>query len=267
MRELPPGWATDLCVLERSGSLIEDRGDHLVIRSPQSPLFHWGNCIFVLDGDAVDDAARWERTFCEAHPAADWVSIGLLRMPSDQTAWRERDLTLEESDVLTTKTVPRRTDPPPGYTFRQLDGDDWLAYVARAISENDRTGEYEPTSHATFVQDQMRARREMSKRREAAFFGAFHGDRLVADLGIVVCGTTARYQSVGTDEDHRARGLASHLLGVAGAWAGDRGAGCWVIVTEATNPAGRVYRRAGFAPDVGNVSAYRRPPMNHSPEA
>jgi hypothetical protein len=33
-----------------------------------------------------------------------------------------------------------------------------------------------------------------------------------------------------------------------------------VIVTEATNPAGRVYRSVGFAPDVGNAQAYRRPP-------
>jgi GNAT superfamily N-acetyltransferase len=81
----------------------------------------------------------------------------------------------------------------------------------------------------------------------------------VADLGIVRCGTTARYQSVGTDLDHRRRGLASHLLGVAAAWAGERGCDRWVIVTEATNPAGRVYRRLGFAPDVGSAQAYRPP--------
>ena len=74
------------------------------------------------------------------------------------------------------------------------------------------------------------------------------------------CGPTARYQDVTTDEEHRGRGLASHLLGVAAQWAAERGCEQWVIVTGATNPAGRVYRRLGFAPDAGTVQAYRRPP-------
>jgi len=33
-----------------------------------------------------------------------------------------------------------------------------------------------------------------------------------------------------------------------------------VIITEATNPAGRVYRSVGFEPDEGNAQAYRPPP-------
>ena len=86
------------------------------------------------------------------------------------------------------------------------------------------------------------------------------GEALVAELGIVNCGGSARYQSVGTDEGHRRRGLASHLLGVAARWAADTGCDRWVIVTEATNPAGAVYRRVGFEPDVGNAQAYRQEP-------
>jgi GNAT superfamily N-acetyltransferase len=72
-------------------------------------------------------------------------------------------------------------------------------------------------------------------------------------------GTTVRYQSVGTDDEHRRRRLASHLLGVAARWAADQGCNRWVIVAEATNPAGRVYRSVGLEPDVGNVQAYRKP--------
>ena len=73
------------------------------------------------------------------------------------------------------------------------------------------------------------------------------------------CGTTARYQSVGTDEEHRRRGLASYLLGVAARRAADQGCGRWAIVTEATNPAGRVDRGLGFEPDRADAHAYRRP--------
>ena len=82
----------------------------------------------------------------------------------------------------------------------------------------------------------------------------------MAELGIVRCGAQARYQHVGTDERHRGCGLASHLLGVAAQWAAGRSCTRWVIVTEAANPAGRVYRRAGFAPDAVSASAYRPPP-------
>jgi hypothetical protein len=34
----------------------------------------------------------------------------------------------------------------------------------------------------------------------------------------------------------------------------------WIIVTEATNPAERIYRSLGFEPDIGNAQAYRKPP-------
>ena len=52
-------------------------------------------------------------------------------------------------------------------------------------------------------------------------------------------------------------GLASHLLGVAARWAADHGCDHWVIVTEATNPAGRIYRSVGFEPGTASVQAYR----------
>ena len=35
----------------------------------------------------------------------------------------------------------------------------------------------------------------------------------------------------------------------------ERGAERWVIVTEADNPAGLLYRSVGFAPDTGNAQA------------
>ena len=105
----------------------------------------------------------------------------------------------------------------------------------------------------------MQARRALSERNVGASFSAFTSIVLIADLGVVRCGTTARYQSVGTDREHRRRGLASHLLGVAGRWAADQGSDQWVIVTEDTNPAGRAYRSLGFEPDAGNARAYRKP--------
>ena len=260
MRTFSPGWATDLAILEHCGSIVEDREDHLVVRTPHNPDFHWGNCLFVTDQDTVDDARRWVDTFQSAFPEANWVAIGLTRMPNDLDAWVTMGLELELDDVLTTRILPRQTPLPDGYTVRRLSGQDWGQSVTRSVAENDRTHEQDPRSYERFAQAQAHARRSLSERDVGASFGAFAGDTLIADLGIVRCGSTARYQSVSTDDEHRRRGLASHLLGVAAQWAADGGCDEWVIVTEATNPAGRVYRSLGFEPDTGNVQAYRKPP-------
>lgn len=258
MVELSPGWATDLAVLRHGGSSVEDRGSHLVVRSPDNPVFHWGNCLFVTDGDAVDDAARWVRTFEAEFPQATWVSIGLIRMPDDVRAWADQDVELELDEVLTTTTLPLRRPLAEGYTVHRLDGEDWEQSVRLGLAENARTGDYDPRGHEEFLRARNRTRRSLSDRDVGAFFGAFTDGLLVAELGIVRCGSTARYQSVGTDAPHRCRGLASHLLGVAASWSAEQGCDRWVIVTESTNAAGRVYRGVGFTPDTPNAQAYRK---------
>lgn len=265
MREFPLGWATDLAVLEHTGSVVEDHGDHLVVRSPASPDFHWGNCLVVTDAGAVDDAARWVAAFRAAFPVAGWVAVGLPRLPATVRAWADLGLVLELDDVLATHTLPPLAPPPPGYAVRRIDGDDWEQVVALAVEENDRTGEQDPDGYRRFCRDQARVRRSLCDRGVAAFFGAFAGDALAADLGVVRCGSTARYQDVGTGAAHRRRGLAAHLLGVAARWAADQGCHRWVIVTGATNPAGRVYRRLGFRTDAATVQAYRPPPRTTRP--
>ena len=260
MRSCPPGWATDLAILEHTGAVVEEHEDHLLVRSPDQPGFHWGNFVLVTDEDTVDDADRWVTAFRAALPDADWVAIGLPRMPGTPDSWAAHGLDLELDEVLTTRSLPQGAPLPAGYSVRRLSGADWDHALARTIAANDRSGEQDPTSFEPFARGQGRTRQDLSRRDVAAWFGAFADGALVADLGIVRCGSTARYQDVSTDEPHRRRGLAAHLLGVAARWAADGGCDAWVIVTEPTNPAGRVYRSMGFTPDTGAVQAYRRPP-------
>jgi GNAT superfamily N-acetyltransferase len=258
--ELPPGWATDIAIHELSGATVTDFGDHLVVRTPQNPLFHWGNCILVLDDLLVDDAPRWLATFRQQFPSADWISIGLVTMPADDSAWLEARMRLEHDEVLTTRVLPRLTDLPAGYEVRQVTtAEDWEQSVLQGIRENNDTGLYESALHDEFLRNQVVTRRTLCDAGRAAWFAAFDDDQLVSILGIVCCGSRARYQAVGTDAAHRGRGLASHLLGVAARWAADRDCDEWVIVTEATNSAGRVYRAVGFEPAAASVSAYRPP--------
>ena len=65
------GWRTDLALLEISGSVLDDRGDHVVVRTPDNPTFWWGNFL-MLAGPPADaaDARRWIGAFEAEFPAA-----------------------------------------------------------------------------------------------------------------------------------------------------------------------------------------------------
>jgi GNAT superfamily N-acetyltransferase len=259
MPELGVAWATDIAILELSGSSVEDRGDHLILRSPLNPRHHWGNCILVTDSGAVDDAERWVGVFEAAFPAADWIAIGLTRMPADAGSWQEKGVELEPLEVLSTSSAPRQAMLPEGYEVRRLAGDDWDRTVQLSVEENEATRGTEAASYEGFARTRAEVTRALCEHRGdlAAYFGAFAGDVLAAHLGVVCCGATGRYQSVLTRAPHRRRGLGSHLVGVAARWAAARGCDRWVIVTEATNPAGRVYRALGFEPSSTYVQAHR----------
>ena len=257
MKSITAGWETDLAILKHTGSSLEEFDDFVVIRSPQNPDYHWGNFILVTNRDVVDNAELWLRTF-EAHfPDAKWLAIGLPEYPKSPQHWVSSGAEIERMEVLNAHVRPAKPDIATGYTSRLLSGDDWDLLLTREISENLKSGEHDEESFERFITKSIESYRELSEKGLAAWFGAFHESQLVADLGIVVCGDTARYQSVQTDDRHRRQGLASHLLGQAADWAGSKGCKSWVIVTESTNDAGRVYRRAGFEPDLETVTVYR----------
>lgn len=257
--DLDLGWRTDIEVLMRSGASVEDCGDHLIVRTALNPTHHWGNYILVIDPQGADDADRWVEVFRAAFPLATWVAIALRRMPSDPAPWLAHELDLELDEVLTSVKPPRETPVPQGYSVGRLEGDDWEQTVRLTVDENYATGACDPASYMTFARARTAISRALcdSNVNAAAYFGAFTSGRLVASVGIVCCGADARYQNVLTQRDHRRRGLASHLLGLAGSWAAVQGCTRRVIVTERTNPAGGVYRDVGFALDGTNIQAYR----------
>lgn len=259
MQSLPARWATDLAVLQMFGSSVEEHLDHLVVRTPANPDFHWGNFILVTDAARTGQADHWLQVFADAHPSADWAAIGLITPPADDSAWTGHGLDVEVDEALSTEVCPAGTPLTPGYQARRLTGSDWERLVDVELRDNQASGAYDPEIHERFVRAQVRTLAHASQRDALAYFGAFQGAELVASLGIVVCGRQARYQAVGTDSAHRRRGLAGHLLGVAAQWAADQGCDQWVIVTEATNPAGRLYRSVGFEHDVDTASVYRAP--------
>lgn len=248
---LPLGWQTDLAVLQHAGAVVEEHPDHLVVRTPDNPTFHWGHFVLVTDPVAVDDADRWLEVFATAFPEASHRAIGLVRDPVD-AAWAAAGLAVTRAPVLITTEALAVAPLPTGYDVRPLRTEaDWeQSHALRMAAYPDSPGFARRTT-ATRVAQQAQGR--------ITWFGAFAATgELAAELGILDCGDgTARFQSVLTHPEHRRRGLVSHLLTVADEHAREvYGTSTTVIIADEDSAAVRVYRTVGLHEDSPKVQAY-----------
>ena len=66
-----PGYATDLVLLAREGGVVEEHDDHLVVRTPANPTYHWGNCLILrLLPPELGTLAYAEASGCASGPPA-----------------------------------------------------------------------------------------------------------------------------------------------------------------------------------------------------
>lgn len=262
---VPDAWATDVEVLRLSGAAIEDRADHVVVRSPANPGYHWGNFLLVTDPASRSAARHWIGAFDEAFPDAGYVAIALPGEP-DPLPWTAAGFPAERELVLTRAHPIGAAPAPAGYRVRPLASpSDWDALVAADVVENAEHGREDDAPFREFATRQAQVRAELCGRGVAQFLGAFAADgALAAWLGIVLCGPlrghrqVARYQHVGTAPAHRRRGLAGHLLGVAGGWAADHGADQWEIHVDPGTDAHRLYLGLGWRPHAAAWQVHAR---------
>ena len=71
------GYATDIALLAMSGSIVEQFGDHAIVRSPHNPSHWWGNFLLLGSMPARRDQSGWIARFHEAFPHSTHVAIGI----------------------------------------------------------------------------------------------------------------------------------------------------------------------------------------------
>jgi len=243
MRVTSLGYRTDVALRVAEGAEVTDRGDCLVIRSPDNPAFWWGN--FLLLRAWPRDGDGWLDRFAAEFPQAGHIAIGVdVTEPGGQVPAELGALEADRSTVLTCTGIHA-----PGYVnteaeIRTLESSqDWR----QSVELNTRCyGEQNPSD---FQQRRAATRRRLTQAGRAAWFGAFEDGRLIAQLGVSDAGGgVARYQDVETDPAARRRGLAGTLVWHAGRFAADQlGASTLVIVADPAGGAIRVYRDCGFA--------------------
>lgn len=132
------GFRTDLALLRLGGSEVEDRGDHVVVRSPHNPGHWWGNFLLLELPPAPDETDRWLDAFAHEFPEAGHIALGFDGV--DATAqtlipFAARGLSVEAQAVMTATGVREPPRPNRHAEYRSLSGeDDWEQLVDLRMS-------------------------------------------------------------------------------------------------------------------------------------
>lgn len=255
---------TDVALRALEGAGVTDRGDHLVVRTSGHPEFWWGNFLLLARVPGPGEAGAWLARFAAAFPAARHVAFGVdtaedAPMPDDFAA---AGLAAEHAAVLTAARPNPPAHPNTDAEIRPLDSDaDWRQSVELASRCYDGD---EPA----FLKGRAMARRRLTRAGAGAWFGAFTGGRLQAQLGLFDVGDGyARYQNVETDPQARRQGLAGTLVWAAARYGHEvLGTRTFVIVADPADAAIRIYQACGFTRREAQLS-FDRPPAAGSSAA
>lgn len=231
-----------------AGSILEDRSDHLIVRTPHIPSYWWGNFV-LLSRPLRDGDVPWLRKTCkDAFPRASNLAVG-IDGTAGEAGWPaeldQLNLEVVTSSVMMGNafSLGNHADPKG---IRTLDADDDWKQLFRLREA--WQGPAADRSEQAFRAKRLVEARDLAKYGAAAWFGSFDADQLVGALGIVSDGEgIARYQEVETHPDHRRQGHARRLLQVAAGHARTRFAAKQVvIVADPTYHAIELYRSLGF---------------------
>ncbi len=247
------GHRTDLIFPQFDGE-ITDRGDYLVILTPSNPTYFWGNYLLFSRPPGPNDLHTWKNIFNEeiaARQKAEHYAFGWDTVAGEQgevQPFLDDGFNLTETVVLTTT----RVQPPPktnrNVSIRPIATDDeWEQAIRNQVTC--RPSGFGLAEYEAFKRAQMARYRRMTRAGLGAWFGAFLGERLVADLGVFTSGDLARFQQVETHPDFRRRGICGTLVYQASRYALEQLAvGTLVMLADENYHAARIYESIGFQP-------------------
>jgi len=248
------GYRTDF-LFHRANGVVADRGDYLVVRTPDNPTFYWGNFVYFAMPPGPGDVLGWEEVFLaeierlqseSCHRAFGWN--GARPDPVTIAEFTASGYELIASLTMTTDDIRPPPRPNAVVTMRPLVSD---ADYARAVALHVecRESQYSEAEYREYVECNFAAYRRLADQGNGARFGAFLGEHLVGELGLFGDGDVARYQNVVTHPDARRQGIAGTLVWRSGRVAVESGWGrTLVIVADPDADAQRIYAASGFVP-------------------
>ena len=253
------GFRTDLALLSASGSVVEDRGTHLVVRTPANPTYYWGNFILLAEPPAPGGEREVVGAFHTEFPEAGHVSIGIDTAdltPVSRAGFEAAGLVVDVASVLTASELraPREVE---GEVRPLRSASDWesRARLSLAIEERD-----DEESHLRFARGRNVQEQALIDAGRGTRFGVLVDNEVVSTAAVFTTEEgVARFQSVETHPGHRRKGLAAAAVHAAGRHAVEHlGARTLVIVADDDGEAIGIYRRLGFADTERQLMLERR---------
>ena len=264
MRITSLGFRTDIMLLTLQGSEVEDRGDHLVVRTPGNPEFWWGNFVLFRDIPGRGDVQRWETTFAHELPEASHRTFGVdgaRGEVADCGEFAAAGYTVDVSAVMTASSVREPPHPHRDATCRALDLSDRGDRDAAIALQLANAPDQEPVGHREFLARKMAAMGALQEAGCGSWFGAFVDGRMLSGMGLFSDGSgVARFQSVDTHPGARGRGLAGTLVHHVSSYGlTELGASTLVMVADPGYHAIDIYRSVGFATTETQLQLERSP--------
>ncbi|HEX2176798.1 MAG TPA: GNAT family N-acetyltransferase [Nocardioidaceae bacterium] len=243
---------TDLALLTLAGSEFEDRGSHLVVRTPNNPGYRWGNFYLLGRPPHADEVDAIIATYDADFPRSPHRAFGVDGTANQREALvplASVGLRIDRATVMTATAVHPPPRPNTEAAYRPLTSDDdWAQRVEVSIAVEEDDDEAETEGYLAFATQRALDDRALCEAGHGAWWGAFVDGRLVSVMGLVNTGDgLARYQSVETRPRFRGRGLAGTLVHRVAAYGFDEmGARTLVMVADPEYAAIRIYRSVGF---------------------
>ncbi len=261
------GYQTDIGLLRLGGSRVEDRGDHLVVRSPHNPTHWWGNFLLLAHVPPPEGSQRWLDRFSAEFPSAQHVALGFdgVRGSISELGWFvEHGFDAEASVVMSARNVHPPSSVNGKAVYRQLRSDeDWAQSVELRVRCDDR--HLEQSAFRSYLTARAQTNRDIVEAGHGGWFGAFLDGHLVAQMGLFSAAQgLARFQSVETDPEHRRVGLAGSLVYYVSRYGFDElRAHTLVMVADPNYFAIDLYRSVGFVPAETQLQIERPPPQTN----
>ena len=255
------GLRTDLMLIGWDG-IVDEIAGAIRARSPSNPDFIFGNFLLFPDAPRPGDLPRWIARFEAAFAGDPRVTHVCLRWDRPDGARGAADdfvtsgFELEETVVMITsapRLPPARAD---GVTLHRIESDaDWAATTALQIAT---MTEMSGARGDAFAARQMTRYRQFVSEGRGAWFGAFVGDELAADMGVFVDDGLARFQAVETAAAFRRRGICGTLVHYASRVALDQLGARQLVMVGLPDHTAQIYASVGFDACERLVSLVRR---------
>lgn len=243
------------------GSIVEDHGDHIVIKTPANPTWRWGNLMLFPHPPQPTDLVRWNELFDHhfdvenEHRLFVWDTIDGDKGAAETFVENGFQFTREPMLGALDLQLPEQHN-------RQIE-----THVIRSDQEwesviqlNVESFAAENLAYQDYVERKFRLYRNMVEAERGFWMGAWLENKLLASCGVFHNGHITRYQEVVTREENRNFGICTKL--VFDAFTHGRSLSFpnqTLIAVDLDSQAERIYRRLGFH-DLEMTCAVRRSP-------